>query len=300
MSTPDCAILANRGILRLTGPDAGTLLQGLVSNDIDALTPERALYAALLTPQGKYLFDFLLYRDAETILLDGERDRLAALTQRLTMYRLRARVAIENADELAMLAVFGQNAATSLGLDLIAGAMRREGATILAVDPRLAELGVRVVIPHADVEAFLAGHGLTPTTAATYDNHRLVLGVPDGSRDLIVDKSLLLESGFEELNGVSFTKGCFVGQELTARTKHRALVKKRLMPVRVSGALPPPGTMVTRGERDAGELRSGAGNLALALLRLEQLSSSAEPLRAGDAVVTPVPPPWLNLPVKPR
>ena len=122
--------------------------------------------------------------------------------------------------------------------------------------------------------------------------------MPDGSRDLIVDKSLLLESGFEELNGVSFTKGCFVGQELTARTKHRGLVKKRLMPVQVSGALPPPGTIVTRAGRDVGEMRSGAGGLAMALLRLEQLGGSPEPLRAGDAVVTPVPPPWLALSAK--
>ena len=127
---------------------------------------------------------------------------------------------------------------------------------------------MRVVLPRAGVEAFIAAHGLTPVPAAAYDSHRLALGVPDGSRDLIVDKSLLLESGFEELNGVSFTKGCFVGQELTARTKHRGLVKKRLMPVQVSGALPPPGTIVTRAGRDVGELRSGAGGLAMALLTL--------------------------------
>ena len=102
--------------------------------------------------------------------------------------------------------------------------------------------------------------------------------MPDGSRDLVVERSLLLESGFEELHGVSFAKGCFVGQELTARTKHRGLVKKRLLPVRVDGALPAPGTPVTRGGRDAGEMRSGTGNLALALLRLDQLAEGAEPL----------------------
>ena len=204
------------------------------------------------------------------------------------------------ATSLAVLAVFGQDAAVHLGLDPIAGAARSEDGTILAVDPRLAELGVRVVLPHAGVEAFIAAHGLTPVPAAAYDSHRLALGVPDGSRDLIVDKSLLLESGFEELNGVSFTKGCFVGQELTARTKHRGLVKKRLMPVQVSGALPPPGTIVTRAGRDVGEVRSGAGGLAMALLRLEQLGGSPEPLLAGDAVVTPVPPPWLTLSAKVR
>jgi folate-binding protein YgfZ len=132
-------------------------------------------------------------------------------------------------------------------------------------------------------------------TRSQYDRMRLRLGVPDGSRDLVADRSLLLESGFEELHGVSFTKGCFVGQELTARTKHRGLIKRRLLPVRVDGALPAPGTQVTCGGKDAGEVRSGDGDLALALLRLDQLAAGDEPLVAGDAVLTPVPPRWLPM-----
>ena len=298
MSPPGCVVLDQRGIVRVTGIDARGLLQGLVSNDLDSLTPAHPIYAALLTPQGKYLFDFLLYQAADEILLDVEARRLAALVQRLTMYRLRAQVAIEAAgDTLAVLAVFGDGAAERLGLPAVAGATRSEGGTLLAIDPRLAELGARVVLPAGAVAAFAAAHDLTPAPFAAYDRHRLVLGVPDGSRDLIVDRSLLLESGFEELNGVSFTKGCFVGQELTARTKHRALVKKRLVPVRVDGQLPPAGTPISRAGRDAGELRSGTGDMALALLRLEQLANTAAgPLMAGDARLRPAPPPWLTLP----
>ena len=297
MPTPICALLDNRGILRLTGPDSRTLLQGLISNDITSLTPGHALYAALLTPQGKYLFDFLLYDSHGGIILDGELARVPALLQRLSMYRLRASVAMENAsDEFCMLAVTGADAAERLGLPLAAGAARTEGDALIAVDPRLAELGVRVVLPRAGVDAFIAEHDLTPAPFAHYDRHRLALGVPDGSRDLIVDRSLLLESGFEELNGVSFTKGCFVGQELTARTKHRGLVKKRLLPVEVTGALPPAGTPVTRDGRDAGELRSGVDGMALALLRLEQLTAADKgPLLAGEASLTPKPPAWLPL-----
>jgi folate-binding protein YgfZ len=169
---------------------------------------------------------------------------------------------------------------------------------VLAVDPRLAQLGVRALVPREDAQAFVAAHGLTPAPFAAYDRHRLALGVPDGSRDLVIERSLLLESGFEELHGVSFAKGCFVGQELTARTKHRGLVKKRLVPVRVSGALPEPGTPVTRGGRDAGEMRSGNGETGLALLRLEQMAPEAArtgPLLAGETVLSPAPPPWLAL-----
>ncbi len=283
-----CTLLEARGVVRLGGGDMRTFIQGLISNDITLLTPDHALYAALLTPQGKYLFDFLLLDRGDSILLDVERQRLAALIQRLTMYRLRADVTLSDVSEdHAVLAVFDRSA-------IPPGAIADPAAL---VDPRLPELGLRLVLPRDRVAGFIAAHGLQQVDQAEYDRLRLTLGVPDGSRDLVVDRSLLLESGFEELHGVSFTKGCFVGQELTARTKHRGLVKKRLLPVRVDGPLPASGTPVTRGGKDAGEMRSGAGNLGLALLRLDQLAATEEPLLAGEAVLTPAPPRWLPLSV---
>ena len=154
---------------------------------------------------------------------------------------------------------------------------------------------MRVVLPPAAVDDFIATHGLTAVPPEDYDRHRLTLGVPDASRDLVPEKALLLESGFEELHGISFTKGCFVGQELTARTKHRGLVKKRLLPVRLDGPLPVPGTPVTRAGREAGEIRSGVDGLALALLRLDQLGANPAPLLAGETKLTPAPPPWLPI-----
>ncbi|MFL5335218.1 MAG: YgfZ/GcvT domain-containing protein [Geminicoccaceae bacterium] len=290
MASPRCTLLPQRGLARLGGPEARSFLQGLVSNDIDLLDEGHPLYAALLTAQGRYLFDFILYGQGDAILLEGERDRLPALIQRLTMYRLRAQVTIENlGQELAVLAVFGPG---SDELEASAGAM-------VAADPRLSELGTRVVLPSSAVDGFIAANSLTTAPIQDYERLRLTLGVPDGSRDLVPEKALLLESGFEELHGVSFTKGCFVGQELTARTKHRALVKRRLLPVRVDGPLPAPGTPVTRGGRDAGEVRSGMDGLALALLRLDQLAASEEPLRAGEAVLTPSPSGWLPLSILP-
>ena len=281
MPTHCCTQLDDRGSIRLSGPDARAFLQGLISNDMELLRPESALYAALLTPQGKYLFDFLLYDRGDHLLLDAERARLPDLIRRLTLYRLRAQVTLEDVSaELAVLAIFDRQPVAAAG---IPGAV---------VDPRLPELGLRIALPRQEVAGLVAAHALQPVEPAQYDRLRLELGVPDGSRDLVVDRSLLLESGFEELHGVSFTKGCFVGQELTARTKHRGLIKRRLLPVRVDGPLPAPGTPVTRGGKDAGEVRSGAGDLALALLRLDQLATD-EPLRAGDAVLTPAPPSWL-------
>jgi len=281
-----CLQLVDRGLIRLAGADARPFLQGLISNDLDLLRPNSALYAALLTPQGKYLFDFLLYDRGNHVLVDAERERLNDLIRRLTLYRLRSQVTIEDvSDALTVLAVYDRKPIPTSVLDHPAA----------VVDPRLPDLGLRVVLPHDEVDGFVAAHDLERAERPDYDRLRISLGVPDGSRDLVVERSLLLESGFEELHGVSFTKGCFVGQELTARTKHRALVKKRLLPVRVDGALPALGTPVTRGGRDAGEIRSGTGNLALALLRLDQLADGAEPLVAADAVLIPAPPPWLPM-----
>ncbi len=286
--------LDDRALLRVEGPDARDLLQGLVSNDLGRLAPGRALYAALLTPQGKYLFDFVLLDDGRgAVLVDVERARAAELRQRLLMYRLRAKTAIEDAPaDLAVAVVFGQEAAERLGLPAETGSARAggeaDGATVAAVDPRLADLGCRAVLPRAGLAAFASRHGLRPATAEDYDLHRLRLGVPDGSRDLVPQRSTLLESGFEELRGVSFEKGCFVGQELTARMKYRGLVKKRLFPVRAEGPLPAPGTsvLVSGGEApEAGEMRSGLRDRGLALLRLEPALASArggQELRAGE------------------
>src|SRR5665213_2260475 len=128
--------------------------------------------------------------------------------------------------------------------------------------------------------------------AAAYDRHRLALGVPDGSRDLEIERSILLENGFEELNGVDFQKGCYMGQELTARTKYRALIKKRLLPVNVDGPLPAPGTKVMAGEQEMGEMRSGRDGAALAVLKLDALETK---LTAGGATIIPRKPEWLKL-----
>ena len=167
-----------------------------------------------------------------------------------------------------------------------------QGATAF-VDPRLPELGVRVLAPAGQAAALLGARPEAPLAA--YDALRLELGVPDGSRDLIVEKALLLENGFDELNGVDWQKGCYMGQELTARTKYRGLIKQRLFPVRIEGALPAPGTPIYRDGQEVGELRSGSGHRALAMLRLEAVTAGQK-LMAGDVGVLPEIPAWMRLP----
>jgi len=169
------------------------------------------------------------------------------------------------------------------------------GSGFAPLKARLPELGARVILPRADSTRPLEAGGLGRAERADHDRLRLSLGVADGSRDLVVEKAILLEAGFDELHGVDWDKGCYMGQELTARTKYRALIKKRLIPVQVQGQLPEPGTIVKLGEQEAGEIRSGRGDLALALLRLEAMDEAAKsgtPLLAGAAQLIPVKPAW--------
>jgi folate-binding protein YgfZ len=287
-------VLEDRGVLAVSGPERRSFLQGLISNDSERVTPEAARWSALLTAQGRYLHDFILADAGEAIWLDAERARLADLRRRLLMYRLRARVSLDERADLAAAAVWGANAAVVLGLPEEPGAARPFAGGLALVDPRLAALGARVLVPREAMRPALAALGLIEADFASYDRLRLALGVPDGSRDLIPEKSLLLESGFDELHGIDWNKGCYIGQELTARTKYRGLVKRRLFPVRIEGPTPEPGTPVLAEGREAGEMRSARDGLALALLRLEAVSES-RPLTAGAAVLTPVRPGWMRL-----
>jgi len=296
MTSPSYALLPDRGVLEIAGADRVTFLQGLVSNDVRKVGPDRAIYAALLTPQGKYLHDFFLVARGEAILLDGERARLPDLLRRLSMFRLRAKVTLTDvSDRLSVAVAFGDRASAPLGLPGDPGAATAFGDGVAYLDPRLAELGARLILPTSGGAGTLDAGGFSRAEPADYDRLRLSFGVADGSRDLAIEKAILLEAGFDELNGVDWEKGCYMGQELTARTKYRALIKKRLMPVRVEGSLPEPGTIIKLGDADAGEIRTGQGQLALALLRLEAIDEAGKTgasLRAGDARVTPVKPSW--------
>lgn len=287
-------ILEDRGVLAIAGEDARSFLQGLISNDINKVTGEQAIHAALLTPQGKYLHDFFIAQAADgTLLLDGERDRLNDLAKRLKLYKLRAKADISDQSDDWRVAVLS-GGKTGLG-DTPSQATATAGG-VLFNDPRLPALGARAILPADTAEATLTDLGLQAGDRAAYELLRIGLGVPDGSRDLVIDKSILLESGFDELNGVDWNKGCYMGQELTARTKYRGLIKKRLMPVDIEGALPEPGTPVTLDGKEVGEVRSsttavnGTGR-GLALIRLEHLDGGG-PFEAAGAKITPHKPDW--------
>jgi folate-binding protein YgfZ len=294
MANASFVLLDTRGTLAVSGPDRRAFLQGLVSNDVEKVGPHAARYAALLTAQGKYLHDFIMVEVGESIWLDAEANRLADLRRRLSIYRLRSKVSLEARDDLTVAVVIGGAATAVLDLPGEPGSARPFGSGVAFVDPRLVALGSRLILPRATVRQVLADAGLAETDLETYDRLRLSLGVPDGSRDLVLEKSILLESGFDELNGVDWQKGCYVGQELTARTKYRGLIRKRLMPVRIEGPAPAAGAIVTADGREVGEMRSSLGGLGLALLRIEPVLEGKR-LTADEAVIVPVKPDWMAL-----
>jgi tRNA-modifying protein YgfZ len=261
------AALPSRAVLEIAGEDRIAFLQGLVSNDVTEAAPGRAVWAALLTPQGKWLADFFIFADGERLLLDCERQQVESIQQRLSRFRLRSKVTLRALDELAVYAAWD-------GVPQV--------DAIAAPDPRLPEAGWR-----------LLSAAQLPTTAleSDWDRHRLALGLPAGSRDLESEKTILLEAGFDELHGVSWTKGCYMGQELTARTKYRGLIKRRLVPVSIEGPLPEPGTPVLRDGSEVGTMRSGVGQSGLAVLRLDSTESV---LSCGGAMLTPQIPIWMQ------
>jgi tRNA-modifying protein YgfZ len=291
------ADLVDRGALEIAGKDRRAFLQGVVSNDVNKVGPGRAVYAALLTAQGKYLHDFFITELGDAFFLDVESSRLADLKRRLLLYRLRANVDIVDASErFAISVLFGERALSALELPPDPGAATMLDGGIAYVDPRLVALGVRLLLPRGGVSVS-AKIDFDKRDASAYDRLRLSLGIADGSRDLVVDKAILLEAGFDELNGVDWQKGCYVGQELTARTKYRGLVKKRLVPVTIHGPLPAPGSPITLGGDEVGEMRSGRDGVGIALLRLEAVAeciSTGVPLTAGDARLVPRKPEWAN------
>src|SRR4051812_10624914 len=246
--------LDDRGILTIAGADRQTFLQGLISNDIGKASTAHAIYSSLLTPQGRYLHDFFIAELGDAFYVDAEAARLDDLRRRLTLYRLRSQVTLAAVgDQFAVVALFGKGAVESLRLTPEPGRATGFAGGVAFVDPRLAALGARAIIPRAKLGE-VATAGFATGARADYERLRLSLGIPDGSRDLPVEKALLLENGFDELHGIDWKKGCYIGQEVTARMKYRSLVKKQLMPVRIEGATPAPGTPVLLDGEEAGEM----------------------------------------------
>jgi tRNA-modifying protein YgfZ len=266
MSTKS-AYLGDRAILRVCGVDAAGFLQGLLTNDVEGLPAGEARYCALLTPQGKILFDFLVLREAgapDSFLVDCPADQAVALGKRLGFYRLRAKATIEDVSaDLGVAAMWD-------------GSPDRAAAGTVFADPRDARLGFRLIAPRAQARA--AGEA----DLAAYEALRIALGVPEGGVDFPYGDIFPHDANMDLLHGVDFDKGCYVGQEVVSRMRHRAGLRKRIVRLRVQGAAPAPGTLVLDGDLVVGTLGSAAGGFALAQMRIDRI----EEARAAGRVLT--------------
>ena len=248
---PLIAPLTSRALIAVTGPDWRSFLQGLITQDVETLAPGDLRFGALLTPQGKLLFDLFLFGLDDGCLIDVAADRQGALVQRLTIYRLRAKVEIKP-DERVVLAAWQAPNPHSEGW---------------AQDPRLHGLGARGYGAEPP-------HGAIMTDEAAYHAHRLALGVPDPDRDCPPETAYPIEANFDLLSGIDFKKGCFVGQETTSRMKRRGAIKNRMLAIRFEGPPPEPGAEVLAGSLRAGQVLSGREGTAMALLRLDRIEDA--------------------------
>ncbi|MGZ8299619.1 MAG: CAF17-like 4Fe-4S cluster assembly/insertion protein YgfZ [Rhodoplanes sp.] len=287
------ALLPDRGIIRISGADARRFLHGLLTADIETMSEATPRYAALLTPQGKIVADFLVVQSADAegacFLLDCERSLAAMLVGKLNIYKLRAKVTVED--------VSNTTAVLALWDDAPASAAREPGSPWFA-DPRLAALGWRAIVSPAIAADTVRTQGAALGDAAAYEAHRIALGVPRGGRDFAYGDAFPHEADMDQLNGVDFAKGCYVGQEVVSRMQHRGTVRNRVVPVLIDGVAPQAGTPVVAGEKTLGAMGSAAGGRGLALLRLDRVADAAAAglvLVAGNARLRPVEPAWAGL-----
>ena len=278
MTHAKSALLPNRSVVRVSGEDAEKLLQGIITSDMELLAGRPAIHAALLTPQGKILFEFFVARSSSGFLLDTAKGQAANLVKRLIMYKLRAKVDIrETGAEHVVMAVWGDDPQGPGGT----------GGAVSFPDPRLPELGLRVLAETQSTTDIAAATNGMDADAQDYHAHRIALGVPEGGKDYAFGDTFPHEANLDLLHGVSFSKGCFVGQEVVSRMQHRSTARKRIVIVEGSAPLQS-GSEIIAGPATIGTIGSVAGNRGLALVRLDradEMQRKGEQLTAaGDAI----------------
>jgi folate-binding protein YgfZ len=280
------ALLPERGVVKVAGEDARRFLNGLVTSDMARVAPGKPSFAALLTPQGKIIVDFIVAEaaaeDGGGFFLDCPRALAGALVEKLNFYKLRAKVICEDLSEvLGVMAVWNNGGESDYGL--------------CYPDPRLPALGMRIMLPPHLASEAAADLGANLTDAQSYEAHRIALGVPRGGLDFTYGDTFPHEADMDQLNGVDFEKGCYVGQEVVSRVEHRASARSRVVPIAYDEFSPVPGLPVMAGGKQIGVLGSTAGGRGLALMRLDRIEealASGIPLDAGGITIRAVKPDW--------
>ena len=280
------ALLPDRGVVKVAGLDARTFLNGLLTTDVAKVTPDEARFGALLTPQGKIIVDCIVAEapaeDGGGLFLDCPRALAPGLVEKLNFYKLRAKVICEDLSEvLGVMAVWDGSGSTEYGL--------------IYSDPRLAALGQRVMLPPHLIKEAAADLGAELMEAQTYEAHRIAQGVPRGGLDFIYGDAFPHETDMDQLAGIDFDKGCYVGQEVVSRMEHRGTARTRVVPITAANFAPDAGVPVMAGEKQVGTTGSHVGSRGLAMLRLDRVAdarAAGTPLTAGGVAIEPRKPDW--------
>ena len=282
------ALLPERGVVKVVGEDARKFLNGLLTADITKVTPQHAAYAALLTPQGKIMVDMIIAeapsQDGGGFFLDCPRALCPSLVERLNFYKLRAKVICEDLSEvLGVMAVWDGAGESEYGL--------------CYADPRLPGLGMRCMLPPHLASDAAADLAATLTDADDYEAHRITLGAPRGGLDFYYNDAFPHEADMDQLNGIDFDKGCYVGQEVVSRVEHRGTARKRVVPVAFEDFAAEAGVVVKAGDTDIGLMGTSVrgGGRGLAMLRLDRVGdamAAGTPLMSGGMMLRPVKPAW--------
>lgn len=277
MTTAKIALLPDRGVVSITGEDAAKLLQGVITNDMAAFdSGATAIHAGLLTPQGKILHEFFVVRrtdGSDGFLVETARERAADLAKRLMLYKLRAKAEIKDVSSAHTVAVRWDTDAAVGPWQPPVRAESRYGNALWFADPRHPALGIRLILTIA-TDWVVAESGAQAASADDYHAHRIALGIPEGGRDYAIGDTFPHEADFDLFGGVSFTKGCFVGQEVVARMQHKSIVRKRVVAVAGDGLAP--GAEVKLGEVAIGMVGTVANGRGLAIVRLDRVAEAAD------------------------
>jgi len=282
-------LFPGRTVIRVTGGDATKFLNDIVTNKVEGLEPGRAVYTALLTPQGKIVVDFFAVAvgddDDGGFVLDVPAALADELAKKLSFYKLRAKVEIAVRPELAVAVVLDHAPSEDLGL--------------VYLDPRSNGLGWRIVLPADDARAALEGAGIALVEFDYWKGRRISLGIPEGGQDFIYGDTFPHEADMDLLNGVDFQKGCFIGQEVVSRVERRDVARKRVVPVAFGDCAPEAGAEIVAGDRPIGFMGSSAGRLGLAMIRLDRAGDALKegvPVKAGGIELKLVKPDWADFP----
>ena len=285
------ALLPDRGVVKIAGDEARAFLNGLLTADISNVTPENAAFAALLTPQGKVIVDCIAVEaaaeDGGGFFLDCPRALAPNLTDKLKFYRLRAKIAIDDVS-------------STLGVMALWGGTGSSDSALIYPDPRLPSLGLRAILPPGQAAEVAADVGAELVDEREYEKHRIGLGVPRGGLDFIYGDAFPHEADMDQLNGVNFTKGCYVGQEVVSRMEHRGTARNRIVPVAADGNAPETGIPVMAGDKQVGLTGSAIGSQGLAMLRLDRVAdakAAGTPLIAGGVTLRALKPDWARFDV---